>query len=133
MLITELENQTRDAQVEWGKEFVGVIIPLRLCRHQLIVAIQNHLQTRKPAGARELSLEERKDIRPKLYYVGENEPELDPFTLQINKAIEGFEKRLRPHISKKNFILRLLQNSSVDYFIKRMFAAIKRVRTQMET
>ena len=128
----ELESQTLDAQVEWGKEFIGVIIPLRRCRHELVVAIQNHLQAKKPFGGRELSPEERKDIRPKLYYVGENEPKLDPFTIQINQAIEGFEKRLRPHI-KRISALNFIRNLVLDSLGKRMFAAIERARKKMET
>jgi hypothetical protein len=129
----ELENQTLDAQVEWGKEFVGVIIPFRLYRHQLVMAIQNHLQTKKLNGGRELSPEERKDIRPKLYYICEDDATIDPFTAQINQAIEGFEKRLRPHINKKISILRLLRNPTVDSFIKRISAAVERTKKQMET
>jgi hypothetical protein len=129
---TELENQTLDAQVEWGKEFVGVIIPLRLCRHQLVVAIQNHLQTRKTYGGRELSPEEKKDIRPKLYYICEDDPNIDPFTTQINQAIEGFEKRLRPHVGRKSSVRRLLQNPTVNSLVKRVFTAMERIRKQME-
>ncbi|MEJ0089595.1 MAG: hypothetical protein WDM80_07620 [Limisphaerales bacterium] len=129
----ELESQTLDAQVEWGKEFVGVIIPFRLYRHQLVMAIQNHLQTKKLDGGSRLSPEEKKDIRPKLYYVCEDDATVDPFTAQINQAIEGFEKRLRPHINKKSAIARLLQNPAANSFIRRIFAAIERARKQMET
>ena len=97
------------------------------------MAIQNHLQTKKLNGGSELSPQERKDIRPKLYYICEDDATIDPFTTQINQAIEGFEKRLRPHINKKFSIMRLLQNPTVDSFIKRMFTAVERVRKQMET
>jgi hypothetical protein len=99
----DLEDQTLEAQVEWGKEFQNVIIPLRKCRGELVIAIQDFLESKKVGRMHESTSEERKDRRSKLYYVGENF-ELDSFTPEINTAIESFEKKLRPHINRSSFI-----------------------------
>ena len=98
----DLEDQTLDAQVEWGKEFQDVIIPLRKCRAELVMAIQDFLEAKKPGGIHRATPEERIARDSKLYYVGENS-EHDPFTPQINAAIDPFEKKLRPHINKSSF------------------------------
>lgn len=96
----ELEDQALDAQVEWGSQFQDAIIPLRQCRGELLIAVQDLLSSRKnPHEHRGVSREERQEHRSVLYYVGENS-EHDKFTPQINAAIEVFEKKLRPHIKK---------------------------------
>ena len=56
----ELEEQNLDAQVEWGNEFEEVIKPLRLCRIELLLAVQDHLEEHKVGGMRESTIEERK-------------------------------------------------------------------------
>jgi hypothetical protein len=119
----ELENQTLEAQVEWGNEFQSVILPLKLCLGELIRAIQDYLQTLRKDDQQELLLEERKNMRSKLYYVAENF-DLDPFTTQINTAIERYEEKLRPHINKSSFANR---------FRLRLVAIVKRLRERMKS
>ncbi len=95
---SELEEQTLDAQVEWGPEFEDVIKPLRECRADLMIAIQDFLEAKKiPHYNQGRTKEERTKHLSVLYYGGPGS-ERDKFTPQINKAIEGFEDRLRPRI-----------------------------------
>jgi hypothetical protein len=95
----ELEDQTLDAQVEWGSEFQDVISPLRKCRGELQIAIQELLKATKYPHARQGAFREQMEQRSILYYLGENS-EQDRFTSDINAAIELFENKLRPHIKK---------------------------------
>lgn len=96
----ELEDLTLDAQVEWGPEYQDVIVPLRGCKAELQVAIQNMLEGKKnPNDPRSLSREEKAEERSTLYHIGENSKH-DKFTPEINTAIELFETKLRPHIRK---------------------------------
>jgi hypothetical protein len=96
----ELEDQTLDAQVEWGAEFQDVIVPLRKCRGELQIAIQELLKaTKHPYVVRQGALQEQMQERSVLYYLAENS-EHDKFTSEINAAIELFENKLRPHIKK---------------------------------
>lgn len=96
----ELEDQTLDAQVEWGAEFQDVIVPLRKCRAELQIAIQDMLRAKKDPYERQgRPRDERMEQRSVLYYVGESW-EHDKFTPDINAAIERFETKLRPHIRK---------------------------------
>lgn len=95
-----LEEENLDAQVEWGPEFQEVIVPLRRCKGELQIAIENLLKGKKnPHERRERAREEREEERSVLYHIGENSRH-DKFTPQINAAIEEFEKRLRPYIKK---------------------------------
>jgi hypothetical protein len=70
----KLENFNLDAQVEWGNEFVEIIIPLRECRATLLIAIQQYLRTKKKDRTSEdkLSKEERKDMIGKIYFSDHN-------------------------------------------------------------
>lgn len=96
----ELEEQSLDAQVEWGSEFQEVIKPLRTCKVELQIVIQNMLAARKsPHERRSLTKEERSEERSTLYHIGEDSKH-DKFTPKINSAIELFEIKLRPHIKK---------------------------------
>jgi len=90
----DLEQQTMEAQVEWGSDFQNLIIPLRQCWAELGTAVQQHLEMER-SGPDHLAPEERREVRAKLYYAGDN----DSFTMKIEKAISGFEERLRPHIN----------------------------------
>jgi hypothetical protein len=96
----ELEERNLDAQVEWGPEFQDVIIPLRGCKAELQIAIENMLEGKKnPHERRELSREERQEESSILYHIGKNSRH-DKFTPKIDEAIKEFEKRLRPLIKK---------------------------------
>ena len=96
----ELEDQTLDAQVEWGPRFRDVIVPFRKCRHELQIAIEFMLRAKKfPNGRPRSSREELMEQRSVLYYLGENSVD-DGFTKAINAAIDRFETELRPHIKK---------------------------------
>jgi hypothetical protein len=96
----ELENQTLDAQVEWGAEFQDTIIPLRICRGELMLAIQDLLRAMKePYEHRVVPRQQKAEERSILYYIGEKS-ENDKFTSEINAAIQQFESKLRPHIRK---------------------------------
>jgi hypothetical protein len=94
----ELEEQTLEAQVEWGTEFREIIVPLRKCRAELLIAVQDFLEQKKLPHQRERR--PRNDAEGKrsvLYYVGEDS-EYDGFTKEINAAVTLFENKLRPHI-----------------------------------
>lgn len=97
-----LEDRALDAQVEWGAEFISLMIPLRKLRAELMMALQDHIQAMKPGfQRRRTTLDEKREERSVMYYLGENETELDRFTPEINRAITEFETRLRPIIGKK--------------------------------
>jgi len=96
----ELEDQTLDAEVEWGRQFQEIIIPLRHCFGQLQSAIQDMLSAKKyPYEQASRPRTERAEQRSVLYHVSENSAH-DKFTSEINAAIEKFETELRPHIRK---------------------------------
>ena len=69
----ELEEQNLDAQVEWGPEFQEIIAPLRKCKIELEIALQNHLEAKKnPHDRRSLTREERAEERkrcPSYYFI----------------------------------------------------------------
>lgn len=97
----ELEEHHLAAQVEWGQEFQDVIVKVRSCRIELLVAIQQMLGRKKnPREVLSTSSEEKAEERSVLYHLGDNS-EHDKFTRQIGEAINHFEKWLRPHVRHK--------------------------------
>lgn len=97
----ELEEKHLEAQVEWGAKFQDVIVPLRTCRAELLVAIQMMLDRKKnPYDTAPRKAEEIAEERSVLYHIGE-ESKHDKFTPQINEAVDKFEHWLRPHITRK--------------------------------
>ena len=83
-----LEEQTLDAQVEWGADFLDVIIPLRKCKVELLIAVQDHLGAMKePHLRRQNTAEESNKQMQVLYYTGEDSRH-DQFTKQINPRTE---------------------------------------------
>lgn len=94
-----LEDHTLDAQVEWGIKFSTLIMPLRKLRAELLVSLQDYVHGMKPgASMRRTSLDDRREERSVMYYLGENQSEFDKFTPEINRAIEAYEYELRPII-----------------------------------
>ncbi len=90
----ELEENHLEAQVEWGSEFQNVIEKLRFCQIELLIAIQQMLEQKKnPRIIDQTGYEERSVL-----YNLESDSNNDKFTPQIDKAINEFEKWLRPHI-----------------------------------
>ena len=97
----ELEEQNLDAQVEWGPSYQDVIVPLRKCKAELQIAIETMLYGKKgPYEKRERTSEELQHESSVLYDHFGKDPKHDKFTLQINEAVEKFEKKLRPYIKK---------------------------------
>lgn len=95
-----MEDLNLDAQVEWGQEFQDVIVPLRRCKIDLEIALQDFLEAKKNPHERRLRpSEERAEERSILYYAGEDSPH-DQFTPRINSAVALFEEKLRPHIKR---------------------------------
>lgn len=95
----ELEDQTLDAQVEWGSAFEEVIAPLRTCRIELQIAVQELLSARKdPIERQRLTPEQRTEQDRIIYNTGKDSA--NKFTGKINDAIRHFEEKLRPHIKK---------------------------------
>jgi hypothetical protein len=91
-----LEELTLDAQVEWGAGFQNVIMPLRKCKVELLIAVQDYIEAHKDRHSREpRSADEKKEQREILYYTGEDSKH-DDFTNQINQAVQKFEEKLRP-------------------------------------
>lgn len=96
----QLEEQNLEAQVEWGDEFIDIIIPLRECRTDLEIALQQFLEAKKTSKEEEgISTEEWKDIRSKIYFYGKDSKH-ETFQPKIDAAIKKFEDRLRPIIKK---------------------------------
>jgi hypothetical protein len=95
--MAELKDQTLEAQVEWGEEFQNVIEPIAMCYSELFIAVWDFVESKRNDLSRRLTPQEIKDRNAKLHYLGENN-ENDKFTSQINAAIQGYEKKLRPHI-----------------------------------
>lgn len=98
-----LEDRSLDAQVEWGSEFAAVMMPLRKLRAELLVTLQDHVQAMKPGHQRRrTTVDEKREERSVMYYLGEDATDMDRFTPEINRAIAEFETRLRPIIGKRN-------------------------------
>jgi len=94
----DLENEILLAEVEWGDEVNSLILPIRKCHVELKMAIQDHLEARKPGGFGHKTVsEEMKKGREKMYKVA-GDAELDPFSPEIEAAVKRFEDRLRPVI-----------------------------------
>jgi hypothetical protein len=98
-----LEDKNLDGQVEWGSKYSEIIVPLRKCRIELKIALQDHIESLRRTYERPAStVEERREAGSVMYYLGEAPSEHDLFTPQINAAISEFESRLRPIIGKRN-------------------------------
>ena len=95
-----LEEQTLDAQVEWGPEFENVIKPLRECRAELMVTVHDFLEAKRTPHYNQGQTKEERTKQLSLLYYGGRGSERDKYTPWIAKAIEEFEKRLRPRIKK---------------------------------
>ena len=95
-----LEEQHLEAQVEWGPQYQDVIVKLRRCRSELVLAIQQLLRRAKNPREEPTKAAELAEERSVLYHIG-GDPEQDRFTSQIDEAITDFEKWLRPHIRTK--------------------------------
>ena len=96
----ELEEQNLEAQVEWGDEFLDIIVPLRECKTDLQIALEDFLESKKTSrGYEGISMEERKEIRSKIYFYGKDSKH-ETFQPQIDAAIKKFEDRLSPIIRK---------------------------------
>jgi hypothetical protein len=97
-----LEDRTLDAKVEWGSHFAVLIMPLRKLRAELLMAVQDHVQAIKPGRERRrTTVDEMREARSVMYYLGEDQNELDRFTPETNGAIAEFEKRLRPIVGAR--------------------------------
>lgn len=96
----ELEEKYLEALVEWGSKYQDTIIPLRKCRGELLMAIQDMVgRYKKPHEENWKKREEMAEEKSILYHLG-NDSEFDKFTPEINAAIELFEQWLRPHVSR---------------------------------
>ncbi|AHI30082.1 hypothetical protein [Marinobacter similis] len=98
----ELEDLHLDAQVEWGGQYQEKIMALRECRAELLVAVQQFIESKKSPGfAQEWeSQAEKRESHSILYHLGSNSRH-DNFTPKIEAAVSEFEAWLRPHIDKK--------------------------------
>jgi hypothetical protein len=95
---TKLENTHLEAQVEWGPEYKELIIPLRLCRTDLHLALTDFIEMKKPNVSLQDVGRERKELDAFLY---QNNTKYDTFTPKINEAVELFEQWLRPYVENK--------------------------------
>lgn len=96
----ELEDRNLEALVEWGSEYQNTIVPLRKCRGELLMAVQDTVgRYKNPHEENWKSRGEMAEEKSILYYLGEDS-EHDKFTSEINAAIELFEQWLRPHVSR---------------------------------
>ena len=94
----KLEELNLDALVEWGSEHQDKIVPLRKCRAELFVQIQDMIRRyENPEEENWKTKEERIEERYIIYYTGENSKK-DKFTPEINKAIDLFENWLRLYV-----------------------------------
>lgn len=94
----ELEERFLDALVEWGSEHQDTIKPLRVCRAQLQLAINDFLERKKyPEEPNWKNPEQRREEDSRLYYHGAD-TELGQFTSQIDEVIQLFDDWLRPYI-----------------------------------
>ena len=97
---SELEEKNLEALVEWGSEHQDTIVPLRKCRGELLMAIQDMLgRYKNPHEKNWKNREEQSEERSVLYHAGEDS-KYDKFTPEINSAVDLFEKWLRPHVSR---------------------------------
>src|SRR6266849_2208520 len=91
----ELEELHLEAQVEWGPEHQDVIVNLRRCRSEVLLAIQQMLRHKKNPREEPSKAAELAEKRSVLYHSGGDQ---DKFTPQIDAAIGEFEKWLRPRV-----------------------------------
>jgi hypothetical protein len=94
-----LEEKNLEAQVEWGAEYQLAILPLRRCRVELQMAVEDTINAAKPNAKAQTAAAKERDAKSVIYYVGDDSAH-DRFTPEINAAIMEFEKRLRPKIGK---------------------------------
>tara|TARA_R110001583_G_scaffold139368_1_gene291540 strand:+ start:249 stop:869 length:621 start_codon:yes stop_codon:yes gene_type:complete len=98
---SELEEQYLEALVEWGSEYQDKIVPLRRCRGELLMAIQDMLHRYKnPEEENWKNREVQANERSVIYHLGEDSKH-DKFTPEINAAIKLFEDWLREYISRE--------------------------------
>jgi hypothetical protein len=95
-----LEESFLEALVEWGSDYQDIIVPLRSCRVDVQIAIQQLLSSYRNSHENDwMDGEERKRHQAVLYYAGDGS-KYDTFTPEIDSAVEKFEKWLRPYISR---------------------------------
>lgn len=97
--LISLEDRNLNAQVEWGADYARMIVAIRKCRNELLDAIRNLVEAKMPGGERRTKPEMSQE-RSILYYLGEDHPDLDKFTPEINAAVSVYEAQLRPIISR---------------------------------
>lgn len=96
----ELEDLFIQALVEWGSEKQDLIVDMRKQRSELLVAIQTLIDGyREPGSNSWMTQDERKRQNCVLYYTGENS-KYSEFSDEVNLAVNGFDKWLRPHINR---------------------------------
>ncbi len=113
----ELEDQTLDAQVEWGQQFHNDIVKFRICRGQLLSAIQEYTDSLRPGYRRTAGTEPLFEPMSYLYYVGEDSQH-DKLLPLINEAVKLYENRLRPHINPPSFCQRLKQHPAIIFLVE---------------
>jgi hypothetical protein len=96
----EIEEKNIEALVEWGSEYQDVIIPLRKCRGELLMAIQYMLARYKNPHEKNWKNTEEQAREQSVLYHSSEDSKYDKFTPEINSAVDLFEKWLRPHVSR---------------------------------
>ncbi|MHA2429285.1 MAG: hypothetical protein ACXADB_14780 [Candidatus Hermodarchaeia archaeon] len=93
---SDLNLETIEAEVLWGKEFVYCLKPLRKCVAELSGAIRiyTNMMQRKTSKIRE---ESWKPYERVVYQQGQD-PSEDPFGEKILKAVETVETQVRPFL-----------------------------------
>jgi hypothetical protein len=98
----KLEEQNLEALVEWGSEHQDKIVPLRECRAELLITIQDMLRRYEDPDQEDWKTkEERIKETYILNYTGEDS-KYGEFTSSINDAVTVYEVWLRPYVTRES-------------------------------
>jgi hypothetical protein len=93
---SELEDQSLEAQVEWGDEFIGSIIPLRKCLAELHQKLSGYLAAKKDFKGQEPKTLEQCKENGLVFDI-----DRDCFISSVYSAVDHIESKLRPFIKNK--------------------------------
>ena len=95
--LQSLDTATLEAEALWGKEIKEKVQELRLCTTSLFVDIQTFIEDKYSGGE---DFKDQEFARAIHFGIWDKKPSENELTLRINKAIDGIESVIRPHLSR---------------------------------
>ena len=96
---SDLQLELLEAEVSWGNDIIDQLKPLNECVGELYATIWLYIQDlNEPYQDKGSDYAEQRERRRKILYEISLDPDKDPFSGQIKKAVEQIERFLKPHL-----------------------------------